>query len=184
MAGKGKKRKQKVAVVHCSGGSDLLSGIEREKLPEGCAAIKEAFPDGIFSCRFGCLGGGDCVKACRLHAIHLNEEGAAVIDRDICVGCGLCIKACPQHIIDFMPTEDVIVPKCSNKDKGAVARKQCVNSCIACGICEKNCPADAIHVMDDHAVIDTNRCIACGMCSVKCPRGIICDANGIFTIRR
>ena len=69
--------------------------------------------------------------------------------------------------------------RCSNTEKGPVARKVCELSCIACGACERACPADAIHVVDNHAVIDYSACIACGMCATKCPRGVIRDAWGI-----
>jgi len=176
------KRKMRIAVVHCFGGSPLLEGIVREDLPQDCHAILEQYPDGIQQCKYGCLGGGSCIAACRLKAITVGANGAAFIDPDKCVGCGLCIKTCPMALIRFELPEDTIQPKCSNKDAGGVARKACANSCIGCRICEKNCPADAIHVIDNCAIIDPNRCIACGMCAVKCPRGVIHDANGILTV--
>lgn len=175
------KRKKNVAVVHCYGGSELLSEIEREALKGDCAEILKAYPDGISACSYGCLGGGSCVNACRLHAISLGKNGAAVVSRELCVGCGLCVKACPQQIIHLEPTENTIQPLCSNKSDAKTSRTACSNSCIGCGICEKNCPAGAIHVVDGCAVIDQKKCIACGMCAVKCPRGVIHDANGIFT---
>ena len=56
----------------------------------------------------------------------------------------------------------------------------CANSCIACGACERACPAGAIHVVDNHAVIDFDKCIACGTCATKCPRGVIRDVFGIL----
>ena len=37
-------------------------------------------------------------------------------------------------------------------------------------------------MVDNHAVIDPERCISCGMCAVKCPRGVIVDADGVFTV--
>lgn len=175
------KRKKKVAVVHCYGGSELLAGIEREALPGDCAEILKMYPDGINSCSYGCLGGGSCVNACKLHAISLNKNGVAVISREQCVGCGLCVKACPQQIIHLVPAENTIQPLCSNTSDAKTSRAACSSSCIGCGICEKSCPAGAAHVVDGCVVIDQVKCIACGMCAVKCPRGVIHDANGIFT---
>ena len=70
-----------------------------------------------------------------------------------------------------------------DQDGGAQTRKDCSVGCIACGICVKNCPADAVRIENNHAVIDEAKCIACGMCAVKCPRGIILDADGIFTVK-
>ena len=58
---------------------------------------------------------------------------------------------------------------CSNRDKGAVARKVCTNACIACKKCEKNCPSGAIRVVDNLAVIDYEKCTDCGACIEGCP---------------
>lgn len=74
-----------------------------------------------------------------------------------------------------------IVVKCSNKSKGAAAKKQCEVSCIGCGICEKTCTAGAIRVTENHAVINEELCLSCGMCAVKCPRHAIYDLRGIYT---
>ena len=121
------------------------------------------------------------MAACRLHALSINEKGVAEVDRELCVGCGLCVKACPKHLIRLEAPEGTIQPKCSNEQKAAEAGKACTSSCIGCKICEKYCPSDAIHVIDFHAVIDREKCVACGMCATKCPRGVIRDADGIYT---
>ena len=73
--------------------------------------------------------------------------------------------------------------RCSNTEKGSDARLVCDNSCVACGACERACPAGAIHVTDNHAVIDWSHCISCGMCATKCPRNVIRDAFGIVAER-
>ena len=175
------KRKKNIAVVHCSGGAKQNEGIDLAALPKDCNQILEQYPDGIHSCSYGCLGGGSCVAACKLHALTINEKGVAEVDRDQCVGCGLCVKACPKHLISLEAPEGTIQPKCSNEQKTADAGKVCTSSCIGCKICEKYCPSDAIHVIDFHAVIDREKCVACGMCATKCPRGVIRDADGIYT---
>ena len=56
---------------------------------------------------------------------------------------------CPQQIIHVHECANWIVVKCSNKSKGAEAKKQCEVSCIGCGICEKTCTAGAIRVTDN-----------------------------------
>ena len=108
------KRKKNIAVVHCSGGAKQNEGIDFAALPKDCNQILEQYPDGIHSCSYGCLGGGSCVAACKLHALTINEKGVAEVDRDQCVGCGLCVKACPKHLISLEAPEGTR-PKCSNE---------------------------------------------------------------------
>ena len=120
-------------------------------------------------CKDGCIGCGACIEKCKFGAISMNEQ---------------CAKVCPQNLIKIHECANYIVVKCSNKEKGAVARKQCEVSCIGCGICEKTCTAGAIHVEDNCAVIQEDICLSCGMCSVKCPRHVIHDLRGVFTAVR
>lgn len=174
------QRIRRIAYVRCRGCSPADGSIDRNQLPHDCAAIKAEYPDGINKCVYGCLGGGSCVAACRLGAISIGESGVPEVSEK-CVGCGMCVRACPQGLIELVQPEFNIQPACSNKDAGKAARDACANSCIACRLCEKNCPADAVHVIDNHAVIDEEKCICCGMCAVKCPRGVIRDKYGIIT---
>ena len=62
---------------------------------------------------------------------------------------------------------------CSNKDKGAVARKVCQVACIACGKCARTCEYGAITVENNLARIDPDKCCACGKCVEACPTGCI-----------
>lgn len=156
-----KKFPYKAAIVSCNG---------------GCRAVK-----GEAGCSEGCIGCGACVDACKFGAISLNEYGVAEVNESKCIACKKCTKVCPQEIIHIHECANYIVVKCSNKSKGAVAKKQCEASCIGCGICEKTCTAGAVKVTDNCAVIDEDACLSCGMCSVKCPRHVIHDLRGIFT---
>ena len=131
-------------------------------------------------CTYGCMSCSSCMEACKKDAIFYNELGVAEIDEEKCIGCGLCVKTCPQDIIHIHLTDNPFVVKCSNRDKGAVARKACEVSCIGCGLCAKNCPTDAVTVIDNAAFIDDELCLACGNCAVKCPRNVIVDTRGII----
>ena len=175
------KRVIKTAYVRCRGGSPLLEGIDKASLPRDCRAILELYPEGISSCRYGCLGGGSCAAACHLAAISIEGDGPPVVDPAKCVGCGLCVRACPQNIIGIILPDHNIQPKCSSRDVGKAAKEACANSCIACRICEKVCPAGAVRIEDGRPVIDPSLCICCGMCAVRCPRGVIRDSHGIMT---
>ena len=156
------------AVVHCLGGCEKKAhygGIET------CRA-RSMFFGGPEACIYGCVGCGDCAAACNVGAISV-VNGVAVVDRSICIGCGVCAAACPRGIISMAPTEAKVRVLCSNKDRGAEAKKACSNACIGCKKCEKNCPSEAIKVINNCAVIDYEKCTDCGLCKDNCPTGCI-----------
>lgn len=55
--------------------------------------------DGAKVCKVGCLGLGDCMRACLFGAISIGPQGYAVVDEEKCVGCGACEAVCPKGII-------------------------------------------------------------------------------------
>ncbi len=120
---------RKVAVVKCSGGSKKKFAYSG---PQTCAAAKLVY-SGPLVCEWGCLGLGDCVRACPFQAISI-ENGVAVVNAEKCTGCGLCVEACPQKIIELVPVEQRYFIACSNHGKTEV-RQYCKNGCFACGIC-------------------------------------------------
>lgn len=159
------------ARVNCNGTCDNTSKTAEIYGAKSCAAAKLIY-GGAGKCSFGCLGHGDCAKVCPNDAICI-ENGIAHVIQEKCIGCGLCAKACPNSIISLAPTAAPVTVKCSNKDKGAVARKKCTAACIGCMKCEKACPNGAIKVQDNLAVIDYSKCTNCGECAKACPVGCI-----------
>ena len=145
----------------------------------GCKAGK-----GELGCAYGCTGCGTCAAECRVDAIHINQNGAAEVLEERCIACGACTQVCPKNLIHIHECANYIVVKCSNREKGAEARKQCQVSCIGCGICEKSCTAGAVRVKENRAVIEETLCLSCGMCAVKCPRHAIYDLRGILAGKR
>jgi formate hydrogenlyase subunit 6/NADH:ubiquinone oxidoreductase subunit I len=108
---------------------------------------------------------------------HFKGDPAAEIGQQSgdarCLGCGICANTCPKKIINMIPQETTTVVMCSNKQKGADARKACKNACIGCKKCEKACQYGAITVVDNLAQIDYNKCIYCGLCVNECPTGCL-----------
>ena len=175
----------KVAVIRCNG---TCNNRVKTNIYDGAksCAIEAALYGGDTGCSFGCLGNGDCVKACAFGAIHMNPEtGLPEIDDEKCTGCGACVKACPKMIIELRkkgPKSRRIFVSCMNKDKGGIARKACTAACIGCGKCAKECPFDAITVENNLAYIDDNKCRLCRKCETVCPTGAIHTIN--FPLRK
>ena len=160
-----------VAFVRCNGHSGVTSKIAQYEGVQTCRAASMLY-GGTNSCRFGCLGYGDCAAVCPSDAICL-KDGIAHVDTSRCIGCGLCKQACPKQIISMVPQDASVVVMCSNKQKGASALKACKNACIGCKKCEKTCPCGAITVTDNLAVIDYTKCTYCGLCTSECPTGCL-----------
>lgn len=160
-----------VAYVACNGHCDAA---RHKAVYEGvptCAAASRLY-GGQGACNYGCLGFGDCAAACPATAICMID-GIAHVDTSRCIGCGLCTRTCPKGIIRMLPQDASVAVMCSNKDKGADARKACDNACIACKKCEKTCPHGAITVVDNLANIDYDKCTGCGACVEVCPTGCL-----------
>ena len=162
---------EQVANVRCSGLCDVTKPEMDYQGLKTCAAAKGLF-GGPGSCKYGCIGFGDCERVCPYGAIQVCN-GLAKVDREKCVGCGMCARTCPQHIIDIIPDVKRVYVACSSADKGAVTNKLCSAGCIGCKLCEKACKFDAVHVENNHAVIDIDKCKNCGLCAKACPKKVI-----------
>ena len=170
----------KVAVVRCNGTCEARPKTSRYDGTRTCAIMNTLYV-GETGCAFGCLGCGDCVAACQFDAIHINPAtGLPEVDEAKCVACGACSKACPRGIIEIRKKGEEgakIVVLCNNKDKGAMARKNCLNACIGCGKCQTVCGFDAIKVENNLAYIDAEKCAMCRECEAACPTGAIHGLN-------
>ncbi len=164
----GEKTAPALTVVRCQGGRGKAQlRYDYEGVPDCKAASMMA--GGPLACAYGCLGFGDCERACAFDAIAIGPEGLPVVNLHKCTRCGLCIKACPRGIIAYLPPRAEVADLCMSRDRGPVVRKACSIGCIACKACEKVCEPGAIVVSDNLAVIDYAKCTACGKCIEKCP---------------
>lgn len=157
------------AMVACQGDNvHTKKRYEYQGIPT-CAACNVLY-NGDSSCPYGCLGFGDCAKACKFDAIEVID-GLAHVDPEKCTGCGACKAACPKKIIFLYKADDIPKPivMCSNHKKAIDTRRDCSVGCLGCGKCVRSCPNGAIEIRGNVARIDYNKCTGCGLCASQCP---------------
>ncbi len=163
---------EQVAFVACRGGTGTALTKYTYAGVDNCQAANLLF-GGDKLCAYGCLGLGSCVRVCPFDAIHIGDDGIAIVDREKCTSCGKCVKACPRKVIVIVPKKKSVLVACMNLERGRQVKEACSVSCIACKICEKNCPQEAIVVKNNLAVIDFAKCTECNICVEKCPQKTI-----------
>lgn len=167
-----------VSTRHCGGGVNARREYEYDGL-RSCAAVAK-LAGGSIACPAGCLGFGDCVRACPFDAMSLDERGLPVIDVDACTGCGICVKECPRSgggLLALRDDQASVAVRCTSRESVKDRRAVCSKCCIACRKCEKTCPTGAIRVVDGLAVLDPALCISCFACVDVCPQECI-DVTG------
>lgn len=161
----------KTAAVLCSGTNEKTSAKMYYTGIGTCRAANMMY-GGTRACGYACLGFGDCARVCGYGAITV-KNGLAHVDKSKCVACGACVKACPKGIIELLPANLKATVSCSNRDKGAAARKVCQSACIGCGKCARVCACGAVTVENNLSRIDPEKCVGCGECTKACPTGCI-----------
>ena len=169
-----------VAVLLCNGSPENRPHTSKYDGVSDCRIVNSLYI-GETDCSYGCLGLGDCVRACKFDAMHMNTEtGLPVIIDEKCVSCGACVKACPRNIIELRKKakkDRKIYDACSNCDKGGPARRACKVACIACNKCFNVCEFNAITIENNLAYIDAFKCTFCRKCVNECPTGSIVELN-------
>ncbi|MEW6665881.1 MAG: FAD-dependent oxidoreductase [Thermodesulfobacteriota bacterium] len=139
-------------------------------------------------CEVGCIGHGDCVRACMFNAIAMGPDGYPLVDEEACVGCGACARACPKDLLKVRtPSERLL-------------HFNQAGDCLA--PCRQTCPAEIdiplyIHQVrsgDYAAAVATIRernplLLACGRvcphpCETNCRRGVADDPVSINQLKR
>ena len=161
--------KPTVSICHCAGGQNAADAFIYNGAKDCAEENKHA--GGHKSCKYGCLGDGNCSRVCPEGAISL-PGGCAQTD-DKCISCGACMLACPKKLFSRIPADARVYIACSSHAKGKAVMDACKVGCIACGKCARVCPQGAITMQDNLPVIDYDKCVNCGKCAEACPRGSI-----------
>jgi len=169
-----------VAVLKCNGTPENRPRTSRYDGASDCRISNNLYI-GETDCSYGCMGYGDCVKACAFNAMYMdNPTELPVILDDKCVACGACVKACPRNLIELRKKakkDRKIYVACSNCDKGGPARKACKVACIGCNKCFNVCEYRAITIENNLAYVDAKKCTFCRKCVSECPTNAIIELN-------
>ena len=108
-------------VIHCRAHSEDKTYYGKYEGIQTCTSANALA--NVQACKFGCVGFGDCVNACKFDALSI-VDGLATVDYDKCTGCGACSKACPRNLISMVPfsQENMMVVACNSKESGKAAR--------------------------------------------------------------
>ena len=170
----------KVAVLKCNGSPEYRPRTTVYNGAADCRIVHGLYA-GETDCSYGCLGYGDCERACAFDALHINQVSLLPeISDEKCTSCGACVKACPRSLIELRKKakkDRKIYVACSNCDKGGPARRACKVACIGCGKCVKVCAFDAITLENNLAYIDAGKCTFCRKCAGECPTNAIIEVN-------
>ena len=152
-----------------------------------CSAVTSLY-GGKRDCAIGCLGFGDCVRACNFDAIHLGPSGYPVVDKEKCVGCRACETACPKSILEVRTVTERLLHLNANDD----ALAPCAQTCPA----EIDIPRYIGHIRkgEFEAAVNTIHeknplLLACGRvcphpCESFCRRGIADEPVSINQLKR
>ena len=142
------------AVVHCNAYTQDKTSYGRYEGIASCTAANALA--NVQACKFGCLGFGDCVRACQFDALHVID-GLSSVDYSKCTGCTACSKACPRNLIEMVPfsQDRMIVVACNSKENGKTTRAMCKAGCIGCGLCTKQ--SDLFAVKENLSHVDYTR---------------------------
>ncbi len=166
--------------ILCRGGVDKAKSKDVFYAGPSSCALMEIVSGGNKKCSYGCLGGGDCVNACKFNAIYMSEDKLPVIIEELCKGCGLCAQACPLGIIEMHPADRDLFVYCKNHDDPKTSKENCSAACIGCGICSRNSNG-AIEIIDNLAVIHYELLNSLEIPIEKCPTHAINKVEKVTT---
>ena len=142
-----------VARLKCAGGQRQAHQIAEYQGFEGCRAAAVVSGGGK-GCAWGCLGLGDCERACTFDAIHMNANGLPQVDTGKCTACPDCQAACPRDLFELAPLKQNLYVQCNIPLAGEAATQLCAVACDACGRCAADAAPGLIRMEGNLPVID------------------------------
>jgi len=166
------------AVVHCQGAWGVAAQQFDYAGVRDCAAAA-MLQGGPKACKFGCIGLGNCSRACPFGAIQMSGAGLPIISEAKCTACGVCVKACPVGIISILPSQHRVFLGCSNPAaKGPAMKAMCARGCIKCRLCVKVTESGAVSWGEGLPKIDFARWSDPDAAVTQCPMSTFVDQRG------
>lgn len=157
----------------CTGGDRAPVRYLYEGIPS-CRA-QMMLDEGKRQCDIGCLGYGDCVRACLFDALKIGPEGFPVVDEEKCVGCGACERTCPKNILKVKTPSERLLHFNEEGDCLAPCRQTCpaqINIPLYIAQIRKGDYEGAVHTIRERNPL----LLSCGRvcphpCETNCRRG-------------
>ncbi len=170
----------------CTGGNRAPLRYLYEGIPS-CRA-QMMLDDGKRQCDIGCLGYGDCVRACLFGALKIGPEGFPVVDEEKCVGCGACERTCPKNILKVKTPSERLLHFNEEGDCLAPCRQTCpaqINIPLYIAQIRKGDYEGAVHTIRERNPL----LLSCGRvcphpCETNCRRGIEDEPVSINQLKR
>jgi len=160
-----------VARLACAGGSNVARVRAHYDGTPTCLAAAQVAGGGK-GCAWGCLGYGDCERACDFDAIAMNRHELPVVDPDKCTACGDCVDACPKDLFSLQPVNHRLWVACKNLERGDEILANCEVACTACERCAMDAPG-LVRMCDNLPVVDYSRRHDSREAIERCPTGAI-----------
>ena len=161
-----------VARLACAGGDNVSRNHARYHGEQSCRAAARVAGGGK-GCFWGCLGLGDCDRACDFDAIHMNSQNLPVVDEDTCTACGDCVEVCPKDLFSLHKLSHRLWVACSSQEAGDEILEDCEVACTACGRCEMDAPPGLITMKKNLPVVNYGRPQRTRAPIERCPTGAI-----------